>query len=124
EDDETRDAAERETRSRRAVAVDGGERARCQRREQLHEGRRYEDGESAPGHVGRVRREVARYQVAERSREDRDEDRDGQGEQQEGEGVGATLGAEPPLRGRAGGGGNDDHPECLCGENEHEGDAV
>jgi len=57
-------------------------------------------------------------------REEGDGKRHGCREREEGDGVGAALAREPSLGGGTGEIRHDHHPERLCGENEHEVDAV
>ena len=71
-----------------------------------------------------ARRQVAGDQIAERPREDGDEHGHRHGEREKGDRVRTALAAEPALGRRAREIRDDDHPEGLRGEDEHEVDAV
>ena len=124
EHDQPGDPAEREARRRGAVAVERGERAGGERREQLHERGRHEHDERARRNVRRHRRQLPRQEVAELRREQRHEQGHRNRERQDRDPERAGLAAERAELPRPRQVRHDDHPERLRREDEDDVDRV
>ena len=124
EEHDAADAAECEPERRRDVAVLRRQCARGQSSDQLREGRGDEPRQGLGGHVSGVLRQTASDQLAPEIREDPGDHGRRNGDCHERERVGAELRAEPPFGLGAREVRDDDHPEGLGAEDEHEVDAV
>ena len=124
EEDDAADAAEREAESSRDVAVLRSERAGGKGRDQLGERGGHQPRQRIGGDHRRLLREPSCEQLTPEVREDRRQDRRRDRNGQERECIGAELRAEPSFRLGASQVWNDDHPEGLGAEHEHEVDAV
>ena len=124
EEDDAADAAEREAEGRRHVAVLCSERTGGKCGDQLGERRGHEPRQRIGGNRRRLFRKPAGDQLAPEMREDRRQDRGGNGHRKKGQRVGPELRPEAPFRLSAGQVRDDDHPEGLGPEHEHEVDTV
>ena len=124
EEDDAADAPEREAESGGHVAVFRSERTGGERGDQLGERRRYEPWQRVGGNHGRLFRKPPGDQLAPEMREGGRQDCGGDGHRKKGERVGPELRAEPSFRLGPRQVRDDDHPEGLGPEHEHEVDAV
>ena len=124
EEREAGDAAEREAERRGGIAVPCCEGAGRERRQQLQESGRDQPRQRIRGHGGRDGRQPARHELAEEARESDGHERCRDGDHEEGHAVGPELGPEPALLLGTREIGDDDHPEGLGPEHQHEVDPV